>query len=157
MVHGQIGRQMFCGQRCTYNHVQSGQVAQVVERSPEKAGVGGSTPSLATIILKRLASSSVFSPARRYAVFQCAWSLADHFLLIEADDRSLRKGGLEAGIYQRISLRVLAWFARASCYRNSQGPVGIIEGILGAIGDVSIRLLEAWKVSPIPHEGGVHP
>ena len=26
-----------------------GQVAQVVERSPEKAGVGGSTPSLATI------------------------------------------------------------------------------------------------------------
>ena len=27
----------------------SGQVAQVVERSPEKAGVGGSTPSLATI------------------------------------------------------------------------------------------------------------
>ena len=30
-------RQRFCGQ-----------VAQVVERSPEKAGVGGSTPSLAT-------------------------------------------------------------------------------------------------------------
>jgi hypothetical protein len=27
-----------------------GQVAQVVERSPEKAGVGGSTPSLATIL-----------------------------------------------------------------------------------------------------------
>ena len=26
-----------------------GQVAQVVERGPEKAGVGGSTPSLATI------------------------------------------------------------------------------------------------------------
>lgn len=26
-----------------------GQVAQVVERSPEKAGVGGSSPSLATI------------------------------------------------------------------------------------------------------------
>jgi hypothetical protein len=33
----------------------SGQVAQVVERSPEKAGVGGSTPSLATIPLKDLA------------------------------------------------------------------------------------------------------
>src|SRR5208337_161518 len=32
----------------------SGQVAQVVERSPEKAGVGGSTPSLATIISKNL-------------------------------------------------------------------------------------------------------
>ncbi len=31
-----------------------GQVAQVVERSPEKAGVGGSTPSLATIIPKNL-------------------------------------------------------------------------------------------------------
>jgi hypothetical protein len=29
---------------------RSGQVAQVVERSPEKAGVGGSTPSLATIV-----------------------------------------------------------------------------------------------------------
>jgi hypothetical protein len=28
---------------------ECGQVAQVVERSPEKAGVGGSTPSLATI------------------------------------------------------------------------------------------------------------
>src|SRR6266404_1081591 len=33
-----------------------GQVAQVVERSPEKAGVGGSTPSLATIIPKNLAA-----------------------------------------------------------------------------------------------------
>src|SRR3954467_3085702 len=31
---------------------RSGQVAQVVERSPEKAGVGGSTPSLATILSK---------------------------------------------------------------------------------------------------------
>gem|GEM_PF-4535198 len=35
-----------------------GQVAQVVERSPEKAGVGGSTPSLATIISKNLAAES---------------------------------------------------------------------------------------------------
>jgi hypothetical protein len=35
-----------------------GQVAQVVERSPEKAGVGGSTPSLATIIPKNLAVKS---------------------------------------------------------------------------------------------------
>jgi len=39
-----------CGQRS----LRSGQVAQVVERSPEKAGVGGSTPSLATIIPKNL-------------------------------------------------------------------------------------------------------
>ncbi len=35
-----------------------GQVAQLVERSPEKAGVGGSTPSLATIIPKHLAAQS---------------------------------------------------------------------------------------------------
>jgi hypothetical protein len=35
---------------------KSGQVAQVVERSPEKAGVGGSTPSLATIIPKGLSA-----------------------------------------------------------------------------------------------------
>jgi hypothetical protein len=35
----------------------------VVERSPEKAGVGGSTPSLATIILKNLvAKSGNFQP-----------------------------------------------------------------------------------------------
>jgi hypothetical protein len=32
-----------------------GQVAQLVERGPEKAGVGGSTPSLATISLNNLA------------------------------------------------------------------------------------------------------
>ena len=31
----------------------SGQVAQLVERSPEKAGVGGSIPSLATIISQK--------------------------------------------------------------------------------------------------------
>jgi hypothetical protein len=37
---------------------RSGQVAQVVERSPEKAGVGGSTPSLATIISKNLVAKS---------------------------------------------------------------------------------------------------
>ena len=41
-----------------------GQVAQVVERSPEKAGVGGSTPSLATIILKNLAESRLTLPVR---------------------------------------------------------------------------------------------
>jgi hypothetical protein len=33
---------------------ENGQVAQLVERSPEKAGVGGSIPSLATIIAKDL-------------------------------------------------------------------------------------------------------
>ena len=36
------------GQVRTQWRKRSGQVAQVVERSPEKAGVGGSTPSLAT-------------------------------------------------------------------------------------------------------------
>jgi hypothetical protein len=42
---------------------QRGQVAQVVERSPEKAGVGGSTPSLATIIPEDLAAQSrIFQP-----------------------------------------------------------------------------------------------
>ena len=39
---------------------RSGQVAQVVERSPEKAGVGGSTPSLATMILNNLEAQSRF-------------------------------------------------------------------------------------------------
>jgi hypothetical protein len=34
----------------------------VVERSPEKAGVGGSTPSLATIIPKNLAAQSLNLP-----------------------------------------------------------------------------------------------
>ena len=33
-----------------------GQVAQLVERGPEKAGVGGSIPSLATISFNNLAS-----------------------------------------------------------------------------------------------------
>ena len=39
---------------------ERGQVAQMVERSPEKAGVGGSIPSLATILfldLPRLLSA----------------------------------------------------------------------------------------------------
>ena len=40
--------------------MERGQVAQVVERSPEKAGVGGSTPSLATIIPKHLRVSTLY-------------------------------------------------------------------------------------------------
>ena len=39
----------------------NGQVAQVVERSPEKAGVGGSTPSLATIFINHLADQPKIS------------------------------------------------------------------------------------------------
>ena len=45
--------------------IRSGQVAQVVERSPEKAGVGGSTPSLATILSITCAS--------RVSLFGCNW------------------------------------------------------------------------------------
>ena len=37
------------GEFCPAKIFRNGQVAQVVERSPEKAGVGGSTPSLATM------------------------------------------------------------------------------------------------------------
>ena len=40
-------------------HRDSGQVAQLVERSPEKAGVGGSIPSLATTIFQTFSSISV--------------------------------------------------------------------------------------------------
>ena len=36
-------------------HSPNGQVAQLVERGPEKAGVGGSIPSLATINFNNLA------------------------------------------------------------------------------------------------------
>src|SRR5713101_4072309 len=47
----------------------SGQVAQVVERSPEKAGVGGSTPSLATIYfvpgINGLAGATNYPPTKR--------------------------------------------------------------------------------------------
>ena len=43
-----------------------GQVAQMVERSPEKAGVGGSIPSLATMIFKHL-RDLIFLPWLRLA------------------------------------------------------------------------------------------
>ena len=36
----------------TRSFLPNGQVAQLVERGPEKAGVGGSSPSLATIKLR---------------------------------------------------------------------------------------------------------
>ena len=44
--------------RFLYSNVltRHGQVAQLVERGPEKAGVGGSIPSLATISFNNLAS-----------------------------------------------------------------------------------------------------
>jgi hypothetical protein len=40
----------------TRSFLPNGQVAQLVERGPEKAGVGGSIPSLATISFNNLAS-----------------------------------------------------------------------------------------------------
>src|SRR5512135_2321044 len=42
-----------------------GQVAQLVERSPETAGVGGSIPSLATTSFQRLSAISVPPECRR--------------------------------------------------------------------------------------------
>ena len=39
----------------------------MVERSPEKAGVGGSTPSLATIIPKNLVESRLALPVRYFS------------------------------------------------------------------------------------------
>ncbi len=41
----------------------------MVERSPEKAGVGGSTPSLATIILKSLVESRLAPSVRSRSAF----------------------------------------------------------------------------------------
>src|SRR6185437_12916731 len=43
---------------------QIGQVAQMVERSPEKAGVGGSIPSLATIIRNAVGIDCFPNPGR---------------------------------------------------------------------------------------------
>jgi hypothetical protein len=49
------------GARARLAGFECGQVAQVVERSPEKAGVGGSTPSLATISFNGLANQPKIS------------------------------------------------------------------------------------------------
>src|SRR5437016_14100565 len=46
-----------------------GQVAQLVERSPEKAGVGGSIPSLATNCIRHFSESGMVTfPVTLYAV-----------------------------------------------------------------------------------------
>ena len=47
-----------------------GQVAQMVERSPEKAGVGGSIPSLATIISKNLVQFNRRFPVRSQSALE---------------------------------------------------------------------------------------
>jgi hypothetical protein len=43
----------------------NGQVAQLVERGPEKAGVGGSIPSLATILFNNLATPKKIEDSSR--------------------------------------------------------------------------------------------
>ena len=56
---------------------QNGQVAQLVERSPEKAGVGGSIPSLATIIPNELASFVTNPPVSIWsAISRCRQQIA---------------------------------------------------------------------------------
>ena len=56
-----------------------GQVAQLVERGPEKAGVGGSIPSLATIIFNnlRVAKNRRIYSREQYAnIAQAAFALS---------------------------------------------------------------------------------
>jgi hypothetical protein len=55
-----------------FHKQRSGQVAQLVERSPEKAGVGGSIPSLAT---------SFNDLQARLIEFGCIWLHFSHTLL----------------------------------------------------------------------------
>ena len=58
------------GPPCEVKLLKNGRDKLVV-RSPEKAGVGGSTPSLATIILKNLAESRLTLPVRsQSAIFR---------------------------------------------------------------------------------------
>ena len=55
-----------------------GQVAQLVERSPEKAGVGGSIPSLATIFFSSLQiSRAVFRGSSTLNYLEPLWNQAD--------------------------------------------------------------------------------
>ena len=47
------------------SYFSNGQIAQLVERSPEKAGVGGSNPSLATISnASTILAFSMYLPGR---------------------------------------------------------------------------------------------
>ena len=67
---------------------RTGQVAQLVERGPEKAGVGGSNPSLATSILNNLASakkrvgiSRAYNRVHRLLHFTFGGARSNHFQL----------------------------------------------------------------------------
>jgi hypothetical protein len=77
---------------------ERGQVAQVVERSPEKAGVGGSTPSLATIIPKNLAPHCGNRDGKWRRILQgclrCARAQVDHY---DADLCQTRSEVIDAG------------------------------------------------------------
>jgi hypothetical protein len=55
---------------------KSGQVAQVVERSPEKAGVGGSTPSLATMFSITCKQPKTYSFSRANYARTSVWTFA---------------------------------------------------------------------------------
>jgi hypothetical protein len=61
--------------QCRLASHPSGQIAQLVERSPEKAGVGGSNPSLATTFLKLLLMNQACS-CSAYTIDLCAIILA---------------------------------------------------------------------------------
>ena len=95
----------------------SGQVAQLVERSPEKAGVGGSIPSLATTfsITYSLAFASVCSisfqnPIRVCQKLDSIWNGADGFCpvskhwLVDPESEAARNDG-----WLRTAEAVLSW------------------------------------------------
>ena len=76
-----------------------GQVAQLVERSPEKAGVGGSIPSLATIVFNHLclifiSESSAF-PASNWNTYGIRGALL-------FASRTQRRIGQHGGMWQVV-------------------------------------------------------
>jgi DNA-binding transcriptional regulator YhcF (GntR family) len=156
----------------------SGQVAQVVERSPEKAGVGGSTPSLATINLKNLVAQSRNSQP----TIQPTIRSSDHRFLTEPLDLALAapKPGTVLSRWLCGEIRVAILDGRlkrgtrlpstrelARRYRLSRGTVvtaferlhseGYLEGAVGAGTQVNTLLPEDLlhakrttdKVSPV--------
>jgi hypothetical protein len=82
------------------NHESLGQVAQLVERSPEKAGVGGSIPSLATTILKDLGDFTAKTPTHN------STHSSLHQLRCDADRRqeSSLRGPRFIGVLLRVEI-----------------------------------------------------
>ena len=66
----------------------SGQVAQLVERGPEKAGVGGSIPSLATINFNNLAIAKKSVKISR--AYNARTSIPSHFTFGAARSNNFR-------------------------------------------------------------------